>query len=76
MKIIPVTEIEVIDIIKSLKNKNSSGYDGISNNTLKYCVNEISKPLTFIFNLSTVTGVYPDRFKFAIVRPIHKKGDK
>jgi cysteinyl-tRNA synthetase len=28
MKIIPVTEIEVIGIIKSLKNKNSSGYDG------------------------------------------------
>jgi hypothetical protein len=76
MKIIPVTETEVIDIIKSLKNKNSSGYDGISNNILKYCVNDISKPLTFIFNLSLVTGVFPDRFKFAIVQPIHKKGDK
>jgi hypothetical protein len=32
MKIIPVTEIEVNYIIKSLKNKNSSAYDGISNN--------------------------------------------
>ena len=50
MKLIPVTEIEVKDITKSLKNKNSSGYDGISN-ILKYCVNEISKPLTYIFNL-------------------------
>jgi hypothetical protein len=73
MKIIPVTEIEVIDIIKSLKNKNSSGYGGISNNILKYCVNEISKLSS---STSLVTGVYPDRFKFAIVRPIHKKGDK
>ena len=27
MKLIPVTGIEVKDIIKSLKNKNSSGYD-------------------------------------------------
>jgi hypothetical protein len=76
MKIIPVTETEVIDVIKSLKNKNSSGYDGISNNILKHCANDISKPLTFIFNLSLVTGVFPDRFKFAIVLPIHKKGDK
>jgi flagellin-specific chaperone FliS len=23
-----------------------------------------------------VTGIYPNRFKYAIVRPIHKKGDK
>ena len=67
MKLIPVAEIEVKDIIKSLKNKNSSGYDGISNNILKYCVNEISKPLTYIFNLSLRTGVFPDRFKYAVV---------
>ena len=76
MKIIPVTEIEVIDVIKSLKNKDSSGYDGISNNILKHCVKDISKPLTSIFNLSLETGVFPDRFKFAIVQLIHKKGDK
>src|SRR5215510_4712272 len=74
MKLIPVSEIEVRDIIKSLKNKNSSGYDGISNNMLKYCVNEISKPLTYIFNLSLRTGVFPERFKHAVVQPIHKKG--
>ena len=64
---VTVTEIEVRDIIKSLRNKNSSGYDGISNNILKYCINEISKPLTYIFNLSIITGVFPDRFKHAIV---------
>jgi len=60
MKLIPVTEIEVIDIIKSLKHNTSSGYDGISNNILKHCVNEISKPMTFIFNYSLMTGVCPD----------------
>jgi hypothetical protein len=76
MNLIPVTEIEVRDIIKSLKNKNTSGYDRISNNILKYCINEISKPLTYVFNLSIMTGVFPDRFKHAIVRPIYKKGDK
>jgi hypothetical protein len=76
MKIIPVTEIEVIDIIKSLKNKNSSGYDRISNNILKHCVNDISKPLTFIFNFSLETGVFPDTLKFAVVQPIYKKGNK
>jgi len=67
MKLIPVTEIDVTDIIKFLKNKNSSGYDGIPNNILKQCVNEISKPLTFTFNLSLATGVFPDRFKYVII---------
>jgi len=57
----------VTNIIKSLKNKNSSGYDGISNNILKHCVKEISKPLTYIFNLSLAKGVFPDRFKYTIV---------
>jgi len=76
MKLIPVTEVEVFDIIKSLKHKNSLGYDGISNNILKHCVNEISKPMTFILNYSLMTGVFPDRLKYAIILPIHKKGDK
>jgi len=76
MKLIPVNEIEVIVIIKSLKHKNSSGYDGISNNILKHCVNEISKPMTFIFNYSLMTAVFQDRFKYAIILHIHKKGDK
>jgi len=76
MKLIPIIEIVVIDIIKSLKHKNSSGFDGISNNILKHCVNEISKPMTFIFNYSLMTEVFPDRFKYAFVLPIHKKGDK
>jgi len=76
MKLIPVSEIKVIDIIKSLKHKNSSGYDGISNNILKRCVNEISKPITFIFSYSLMTAVFTDIFKFAIVLPIHKRGDK
>jgi hypothetical protein len=34
MKIIPVSEAEVINIIKSLKPKNTAGYDGISSKIL------------------------------------------
>jgi hypothetical protein len=46
MKIIPIKEREIISIIRSLKNKNSTGYDGVSSMILKYCASEISKLLT------------------------------
>ena len=38
--------------------------------------NDISIPLSEIFNLSMRTGTYPDCLKLAIVIPIHKKGSK
>jgi hypothetical protein len=61
MKTIPVTEAEITGIIKSLKLKNTAGYDGISTKILKYCAHIISKPLTYICNVSLTTGVFPDK---------------
>ena len=76
MKIIPVTEAEVKATIKTLKSKNSTGYDGISNSILKKCMHLISKPLTHICKNSLESGIFPERCKFAIVRLIYKKGDE
>jgi hypothetical protein len=75
MKVIPVTEVEVINIITSLKSKNPSGFDEICSNILKYCGNIISKPLMFIFNSSLASRTFPDRCKYAIVWPVYKNGD-
>ena len=75
MEIIPVTEAEVKAIVMTLKSKNSTGYGGISNKILKHCFHFISKPLTYIFNFSLTAGTFPERCKFAIVRPIYKKGE-
>jgi len=76
MKTIPVSEAEVNSIIKSLNPKNTAGYDGISRKILKQCAHLISKPLTYICNSSLTTGIFPERCKFAIVRPIYKKGGR
>jgi hypothetical protein len=76
MKIIPVTEAEIISIIRSLKNKNSTGYNGVSSRIIKYGATGICKPLSYICNCSLQTGIYPERLKYAIVKPIYKKGDK
>ena len=75
MVTIPITEVEVMNIIKSLKSKGTSGYDGISSKILKQCVHTVIKPFTYICNLSLTTGVFPERCKPAIIRPIYKKGD-
>jgi len=52
MKIIPVTEVDIINIIQSFKLKNSSGYDDISNSIIRYCAYDIGKPLSNLYNSS------------------------
>jgi hypothetical protein len=64
---------EIEKIIKSLKTKNSSGYDEISNRIIKLSTPFIISPLTQICNAILNTGVFHDRLKFTIVRPLFKK---
>ena len=71
----PTDDKELADIISGLKNKISSGCDGISNVLLKRTLTEIVKPLTYIFNLSISTGVVPSSLKLARVIPVFKKGE-
>ena len=73
----PTTEQETKKIIRSLKSKSSSGYDGISNILLKAIAPEITSPLTAIFNKSFKEGKFPDKMKIAEVLPLYKsKGQK
>jgi len=65
---------EIISIIKSLKTKNSFGYDEISPRILRISANYISSPLTHICNRVISMGVFPDRMKYSTVTPVHKKG--
>lgn len=66
---------EIISIIKSLKPKNSFGYNEISPKILKISANYISSPLTYIYNKAISKGVFPDKLKYSIVTPIFKKGN-
>ena len=75
MQTIPVTEGEIRGIISSMKPKNSSGYDGISTKILKLSGSQISKPLAFITDKSIKTGIFPEHLKYAVITPLHKKGD-
>jgi len=76
MKFTCTTEKEINRIIKSLKHSNSSGYDEITATILHACSPFITSPLNHICSRALLTGIFPDRLKFATVRPLFKKGDK
>ena len=75
MLVVPVTEVEIIGIIGSLKNKNSSGSDGISNKILRSCGHVISQSLSHTFNKSLSLAVFPGTLKYAIIKPLFKNGN-
>ena len=68
----PCNEVELSNILSSLKSKTSSGYDSISNKLLKTVGDTLLKPLCYIFNESLRLGCFPDAMKNAIVFPLHK----
>ena len=70
------TEIEIVKIIKSLENKNSSGHDALSNRMIKREPYIFAKLLKPIINESISTGVFPNVLKSAIVIPVFKKKEK
>ena len=67
---------EIEKIINALKIKESSGYDEVSTNILKIIAPFISSPLSYICNKSMLSGTFPTRLKYAIIKPLLKKGDK
>ena len=75
MLILYISEYEIIEIIKSLKN-SSAGYDNIPASIAKQCIQHYIKPLTYLINSSFECGIFPNELKLAKVIPIFKNGDK
>jgi hypothetical protein len=67
---------EIEKIVSSLKSKNSHGYDDVSVNILKSSSPYIISPLRHICNKMLSTGIFPDRLKYAVVKPIFINGDR
>lgn len=65
---------EVGDIIKNLKNTQSSDIYGFNIKVLKSVYNIISEPLAQIFNQCMTEGIFPLELKLAKIIPVHKKG--
>ena len=72
----PITEHKTMRIIENLKNKTSTGIDGLSNQLIKMAKNVLVKPLTIIINQMIVTGIFPDQLKISKVIPLYKAKDQ
>lgn len=70
----PTTFNEVVNTIKSLKTKTSSGVDEYSSRAVKHCAEELTIPLVSIINKSFSEGHFPSALKLSKVYPKHKKG--
>ena len=76
MFLLPTTSIEILRLIETLPNKNSSGYDNISKILLKTLSRTIIVPLEIIFNKSIEEGIFPEGMKKADIVPLYKCKDK
>ena len=72
----PRNSQEIARSLKHLKNKKSSGHDGISNEILKCCSPVIEPILAEIFNEMIEFSIYPDWTKLAKITPLYEKGDR
>jgi len=70
------TTEEIERIIKSVKTKNSYGYNQISTKILKISGPFISSPINYICNKMLLGGVFPDTLKYARIKPLHKNYDR
>ncbi|KAK9876042.1 hypothetical protein WA026_011153 [Henosepilachna vigintioctopunctata] len=73
--LLPTTSEEIKKILDRVKNKISSGDDGILSFIVKLCSDDIKDILFYIVNNSFKYGIFPDQLKLALIKPIHKKGD-
>ena len=58
-----VEENEVTNIVRSCKNKKSTGYDNVDMVIVKKVISNIVVPFTHICNKSFSSGVFPSKMK-------------
>ena len=66
------TPSEVSKLLRNLKNNKSSGPDQILNEFLKYSPPNFIDMLTKLFNVILDTGIFPEQWSLAIIKPLYK----
>lgn len=72
----PFVEDELLHLINcKLKGRTSAGPDDIPTNLVKNIFVHILEPVTYLINLSFITGCFPNSLKLSKVVPVYKKGN-
>lgn len=70
-----VTENDILQAIKKLKNKMTTGIDGVPSFVVRDCAAVFVTPLCIIFNMILTASKFPDIWKITRICPILKTGD-
>lgn len=70
-----ISESDVENSLKKLKNTFTAGHDKIPSFLVKDCASVLTKPLCYIFNLSIKSCQFPVLWKIAKICPVFKSGD-
>ena len=68
-----ITEDTVRRYLRGVNVRKAPGPDGVSPHLLKHCADELTTPLTNIFQRCLATRTWPSQWKEARVTPVHKK---
>ena len=68
----PVTENEILSLIKNLDPGKANGPYDIPIALIKLGKEHISKPITTLFNDSIKTGIFPQNLKLSKIIPLYK----
>ncbi|CAB3998994.1 Hypothetical predicted protein [Paramuricea clavata] len=71
-----VSEVDVFQLLITLKISKACGHDKIPSKLLQDSAVIIAPILTHIFNQSINTGTFPNGLKTAIISPLYKSGSK
>ena len=70
------TRLKSKNLLLSLHPRKASGPNSIPTDVLHLLAEDICKPLSYIFNLSFNSGIYPSMLKVANAIPVFKKDSK
>ena len=70
-----VSEMEIIEIVKSLHSSSAAGHDKIPVWIVKNTIDLISEPICNFVNFSIETSIVPDQMKIARIIPVYKSGE-
>ena len=70
------TQDELDATLMSLKDKKSSGLDGVPSEAFKYTADVLGDTLLILINYILDKGSYPDKWAEGLISPVYKSGDR